>query len=225
MMTLFIGFGKLAKTLAMLLKDKDIHVFSRTKEKVIDDINEFDHLHWAEPESFNYKREVWLLLPLEQINRFFESYHRYFHEDTIFYFCVTKGRVHDYQGWLTKQQKMVPVKFVTEARQLLKDKKGMAAIPKAYSHYQVQLQQWFGNCMDVVIAEEEQVYTVNKAATKKAIELLVELRNDLKKEQIPNSLIDHASQQIILGVIDSYLKGDLGGFGKQVVNEIKKRHK
>ncbi|UCZ52340.1 hypothetical protein LGQ02_16040 [Bacillus shivajii] len=222
-MALFIGYGKLTKSLVELLDDRKITIFSRTKEKVLEGIKEHSHIQWRSPNSFHKEREVWLLLPNDQVRPFLEKYDRFFHEETIFYFCATKGRLGDYEHLLSEKQKMIPVKFITEARQLKKDKKGLAAIPYHCSDYEVTLQKWFGKRIEVVFAEEEQVFFINQTATRKAIELMEEMRYELVNQGISQKLIDHAGLQIVPGVIRSYLEDQLGGFGKQVVEEMNRK--
>jgi hypothetical protein len=113
----------------------------------------------------------------------------------------------------------VPVKFITEAGQLKKDGKGMAALPSAYCGWKERLAEMFGETMEIVISEEKDVLQLNKSATEKAVLAAEELRDEMKELGLPEKLINHASRQLIPGVINSYVEGRLGGFGQQVIKE------
>ena len=221
---MIVGFGRLAQALIDVLPSEySINIFSRTKERVIEKAADNPRIGWISPEKFNLEKEVWLLLPAEAIPDFIKTYSDFFNPDTTFFYCATKGMSREIKSLITASQKLVPVKFITEAKQLSRDKRGMAAIPLEFLEYKEQLQYWFKNSMEVVIAEEEDVLLLNKTTTTIAIELMESLNEELKESRLSDKLINHAAQQIVPGVIQSYIEGRLGGFGEQVLKERNER--
>ncbi|MDQ0254969.1 pyrroline-5-carboxylate reductase [Evansella vedderi] len=222
---MIVGFGKLAKAIIHVLPtDEKIYVFSRKKTKV-EAYREVDsRVQWLDPNHFTKEKEVWLLLPPDEIPKFMEKYIHAFHRSATFYYCATKGSSSDIKHIVTPTQHVVPVKFITQGDQLMKDNRGMAAIPNANKAYIKRLDEWFGDSMEIVIGEEKDVLHLNKTATAKAIQLIMDFQEEMKRVGIPSKMVDHAVKQIVPGVIESYLNNSLGGFAKQVVAERRNKN-
>lgn len=221
---MIVGFGSLAKAIIQFLPpDSLIPVYSRTKSKVVEESKVDNRIQWTNASAFKNENEVWLMLPREEISVFLKSNLKYFQQGTTFYYCATKGSAKEIEPFVGSIGEIVPVKFITQADQLIKDKKGMAAIPQAQIQYKKKLEEWFGNGMEIVIAEEEEVLFLNKTTTEKAINLIMELQEEMGKKGIPSRLVEHAAKQIVPGVIESYINDSLGGFGKAIVDERRKR--
>lgn len=217
---MYAGFGRLASALVEINRSNvPVRVYSRTKEKVVEASEADRRITWIDPQDFSAEKEVWLFLPADAVPEFLKENQPYFHPETVFFYCATKGISADIAPLLQDKQQVVPVKFITEAGQLKKDGKGMAALPQEYSSWKGRLAETFGETMEIVIAEEKEVLSLNKAATEKAVIAAEELRNEMKERGLPEKLINHASRQLIPGVINSYVEGRLGGFGQQVIKE------
>lgn len=217
---MYAGFGRLASALVEISRaDVPVRVHSRTKEKVVEASKAERRITWIDPKDFSSEKEVWLFLPADAVPDFLEENQTYFHPETVFFYCATKGMSADIAPLLKDKQQLVPVKFITEAGQLKKDGKGMAALPSAYCGWKERLAEMFGETMEIVISEEKDVLQLNKSATEKAVLAAEELRDEMKELGLPEKLINHASRQLIPGVINSYVEGRLGGFGQQVIKE------
>ncbi|MCD8509969.1 MAG: hypothetical protein LRY73_08955 [Bacillus sp. (in: Bacteria)] len=222
---MIVGFGNLAKSIIHILPQSfSISVYSRTKSKVVEASEVDQRIQWIDPSAFHSEKEVWLMLPREEIPVFLKSNISNFQQGTIFYYCATKGFSKEIKPIVGSLGEVVPVKFIIQADQLMKDKKGMAAIPNSQKHYKKKVEDWLGNGMEIVIGEEEDILFLNKATTEKAINLIMDLQDEMGKKGIPSRLVEHAAKQIVPGVITSYLNNSLGGFGKGIVEERRKRN-
>ncbi|MFA9559086.1 hypothetical protein ACERII_17385 [Evansella sp. AB-rgal1] len=213
---LFIGYGRLAQAITDILpKDTTIQIYSRTKK----DLSQ-PHVSWLEPSKFHLEKQVWLFLPADVIPDFLKKHVNYFHRETTFFYCATKGRALEVKDLVIPTQTVIPIKFITQADQLRKDKMGMAALPRLFEKTKPAIEKLFGESLQIVIAEEEDVHHLNKQATQKAIDIIVELEKEMNDRGISKELVEHAAKQIIPGVITAYYQGTLGAFAKQ---EIVKR--
>ncbi|MBU9713745.1 hypothetical protein [Evansella tamaricis] len=223
-MMMIVGFGRFAKAILELLpEEKSIGVFSRSKEKVLKNIKGNLRISWISPEFFYKEKEVWLLLPAESIEPFLQNYASFFSEETVFFLCATKKMAKDIEYLLENNQKVIPVKFITQADELKIEKRGMVAVPPAHLNYQSKIKDIFGGSLKIVAAKEEDVLHLNLEATRKGVELVEDLRKDMGELGIPKEMVDQAAQQIIPGVIRGYIRGDLGGFAKQIVEDRRKK--
>ncbi len=220
-MTIIIGFGKLAQSVVSLLPiDQPIHVYSRTKEKVIAASKENPKINWIDLEDVHNARNIWLFLPQGEIEHFLVNHRHFFSSKTILHYTATSLTKADIQQWLPDEVEAVPCKFVTQADQLRKDGFGLAAVDPSAQKYTDEVTRFLGSNFTIVLAPEQDVLAVNKTATKQGIEAVIKLKRELKKKQIDDVLITNAAKQIIPGVIHSYLNDNLGGFGQKAVKEI-----
>ncbi|ADU31546.1 hypothetical protein [Evansella cellulosilytica] len=217
---MFVGYGQLAKAMIEILpNDQIIQVFSRSKEAILQSKRE--NIKWIGRENFYEEKEVWLFLPEKAIPRFLQEHVEDLHPHAKIYYCATKGKAKDVQSLIKRTQSIIPVKFITQATQLMKDRKGLAGIPRANVGEMESIRTFFKGAIDIVRAEEEEVYFVNKIATKIAIEAICEFEEELNNRDISQEIIEHAGKQMIPGVIHAYLHNKLGGFGQQVLKERK----
>ncbi|MBM7096368.1 hypothetical protein JSY36_11495 [Bacillus sp. H-16] len=220
-MTVFIGFGKLAQAVLHLIpEDRQVRVFSRTKEKVVEACQGDSRITWIEREDFVEHKDIWLFLPKDEVASFIKENKSFFHPQTSIYVTATAVMRKDIESLLPERGNAVPCKFVTQADQLRKDKEGLVIVDSADTDDAEAVKQFLGDRFSVLEGAEEGVLSVNKAATKAAIEAVTTLEKDLRKQGIDEKMIRHAASQIIPGVIRAYLDGELGGFGKQVIKEI-----
>ncbi|MDG5787738.1 hypothetical protein QA612_09525 [Evansella sp. AB-P1] len=217
---MIVGYGRLAKAIIEVLPNhRKVKVFSRSKKKVLEMLKDNRKASWISPSDFSKEKDVWLMLPADEIPKFLDNYRHLLHPRATIYYCATKGKAKEIIHKVYDNQKVVPVKFITEANQLIIDKKGIAAIPETYKEHISIVEEWFERSIEIVIASEEDVFLLNKAATQKAIELVFTFKKDMLQIGLSEKLIEHAIRQIVPGVIQSYYNGMLGGFGQQVMNE------
>ncbi|MBU9721060.1 MULTISPECIES: hypothetical protein [Bacillaceae] len=216
---LFIGYGSLAQALVEQVHNEKIHVFSRSKEKVLEKIIDNSNISWIAPENFKYEKEVWLLLPADGVKPFIEKYKTYFSKETVFYLAATKLMASDIRELVLNSQTVVPVKFITQGEQLKKDRQGLAAVPEEYKSYIKNIETLFKGNIEIINANESDVLYMNREATRMAITLAEEFKREMKGKGFNEKMIDQAVRQIVPGVINAYLDGNLGTFGKQIVAE------
>ncbi|TMW71784.1 hypothetical protein [Alteribacter natronophilus] len=214
-MTTLIGLGSLARAVYKLLpKDRTFHGYTRTKKT----IEAFPGLYWRDPQTFNHEDTFILFLPGNEIGSFFNRYYDRFKEGTTFYYTATALLKEDVEPYLPRGTKAVPWKWVTQADALAAQGNGLAVTES--EEEAERLGSLFGDLIRTLPGKEEDVLTVNKEATWAAIRAVVQLKKDLRSKGIQDDLIDQAASQILPGVIDAYLDGKLGGFGKQAAKEL-----
>ncbi|WP_209123928.1 hypothetical protein [Alkalihalobacillus sp. BA299] len=221
-MILFVGFGRLTKSLLSLKENEaNIHVFHK-KVRTKDDYEQFN-VKFLQPTEFSEVTHVFLSLPATAYPNFFTEYGSYFQKETIFFHMATGLLKADVEPYI-KGCKIVPCKCIGQADQMVVDQKAMLIVPKPFEEERKWLQSFFSKGISVLEGKEEDVLLINQLATKKALDLAVSLKTELQNKGFDEKWIDHSLEVTVRGVIKSYCHKQLGGFGRKLLEEIEKQN-
>lgn len=219
-MKVIVGFGSLAESLLSFVKDtKDVFVFSRNKGKIIEGQKEYSFIKIADEDVLKKAKHILICLPSSSYQSFFESYGPELHPNVKLYSFATVLMKEDVIN-LAGNKNIIPCKCFGQAEQMKLDQKGMLLIPKGLERERAWIRQFFDERIDIVEGDEETALYVNQEATKAALIMVTDLKNKLRNMNIDPRVIDHTIEITTRGVISSYVKSELGGFGKQLLKDI-----
>lgn len=219
-MIVFIGFGNLAKSLLPFITSHDeIKIFNKNPEKVTLYQNVDKRVSPANIECLKTATNVFILLPSTAYDLFFEKYGSLFHKKTVFYHFATALMQEEVEK-LIPNRKVIPCKCVGQSEQMAKDNRGMLLIPPTFEKEIKWLRKLFDNRFRIMKGDEEEALIANQLATKAAIEMAVNLKMELQDKGFSKEIIEQSISITTRGVINSYLEGKLGGFGKKIQKQI-----
>lgn len=219
---LIIGFGSLAKSLLTFVKEgEELFVFSRNINKIKEAYKEFPFIKIADEETLTKAKHVLICLPSSSYQDFFKSYGSLFSVEATF-FSFSTALMRTEVQMLSGKDQIIPCKCVGQAKQMQRDHKGMLVVPCGYDRQRDYLRGIFESELDIVEGDEKEVFYVNRQATKATLKMVTALKRELEGKGIDSRIIEHTIEITTRGVIRSYMRSELGGFGKQLLKEIEK---
>ncbi|WP_018921784.1 hypothetical protein [Salsuginibacillus kocurii] len=221
---LIIGFGKLGRLLADCYADSSkVPIYNRTKASIeAANRNTTRTFTYVPPEEFKHYSYVIVALPAEAYQPFFEAYGAYFQEGTVFFHTATSLMKEEAEERLGEQT-VIPLKLAGHAEHIAQTELGTFVLDTKEDKMVKKLQAAFEKKLTFIKGAEEEVLTANRLATKHTLESIVELEQMLCEASVDQPIRESALTHIPSGVAYSYMNGSLGHFGKQLVDEIKKR--
>ncbi|GAE32365.1 NAD(P)-binding domain-containing protein [Alkalihalobacillus hemicellulosilyticus] len=221
-MKVIIGSGRLATLLIdRFNRSETIGVYGRNESKVQSLLTRYSHLTNVSIEQLKVADDVFLCIPASSYQDFFKKASPFLKKEATFYHMATALMKEDVEEML-QGQSVIPLKFAGHAIQAKYDQGGTLVLEKQWSEKCDLIKQLFP-LMQVVIGTEEEVLMANTLATKAAIEMAMTVEKELKKKGIADDISSQMLKQVVPGVLNSYLSGDLGHFARTFVNEVQKK--
>ncbi|WP_062047666.1 NAD(P)-binding domain-containing protein [Bacillus sp. JCM 19034] len=221
-MKVIIGSGKLATLLIdRIERSETVGVYGRNEETVQSLLKRYSHLQAVPIERLNEADDVFLCIPASSYHSFFKEASSIIKKDAILYHMATALMKNDVKE-LTQGQTIIPLKFAGHALQAKQEQGGILVLEKEWAEKYDQINFLFP-LLQVVIGREEEVLMANTLATKAAIEMAMTVEHELKKKAISETIASQMLKQVVPGVLNSYLSGNLGHFARTFVNEVQKK--
>ncbi|WP_088103880.1 hypothetical protein [Halalkalibacter urbisdiaboli] len=220
-MDIIIGSGRLGSVLLEMISSESVGIYSRNKHSVKNLLEQNRYVKECEKEDLQKAKRLFLCLPKGEYESFFSEVNRWLPKKVHLYHFATALKESEVRS-LTDKGNVIPCKLVGHAKQMYEDKHGLFALPKHCSHVKSELEQLFP-MIKIVTASEEEALLANKKTTEAVLKMMVSLELELSNEGLSEEFVKQSLAQTVRGVAKSYLNGDLGGFAKQIIEDVKKR--
>ncbi|MBB6448100.1 hypothetical protein HNR44_000049 [Geomicrobium halophilum] len=214
---LIIGYGKLGRAMISRIATKNttVDVFNRTKAAVDGD----PLCNYVPPEDFHRYSKVLIALPAQAYDDFFIRWNGYFSEGTCFFYCATNVMKEDMDTYMKDRYTAAPCKLAGHATML--QTMGEGAFVFENDQRRTQFQQWCGDALKTMVADERDVQKANRIATEESLRALLHMEERLQQEHVSADLMGTVSASIPGGIAYAHKYQQHGHFARDLLQKWK----
>ncbi|MFB5663810.1 hypothetical protein [Alteribacillus sp. HJP-4] len=220
---LIAGFGKLAEMVISQGDSHSFHVYNRSAQKVIDAAKLNPDIEYISPGSFAKFDAVFLALPPDAVKEFLYDYGDSFSEETVIFHTATAMPAAEVRE-IVPRHRIISAKFAGHALQSGRENSGGLFVVEKKAEA-MKLQEWLGRSFEVIEGEEEIVQTANKTAVEETVRMLIRLEERLRKEKLPEAVMQAVIKQIPGGVSHAHVNREHGAFAKKILEEWREQNR
>lgn len=216
-----IGSGRMAHVFASQLPKETTKIIINkniTSAKVL-----ADEVNGTAYDSYEYVKEadlIALIIPASAINEVLEEIVKYKKEGSIVINMATSAHINP--DIIRENENIIDTKIIGHAKSMAEwGEPGLIVVNTDNKEVFDIIKSQVPGYRNIVIGDSDLVEKINNIALEEGIKAAMAASEKLEKLSVPDEWIITAIRTATSGGMKSYLEGDLGHFGKELVEKLK----